>query len=267
MLEKITIKKRIYMIKKFLNDLKFKCYCKLLKSLHPTNTEIGLDFYNDDEWKKPSNNHAAWQFDHAVCDLDSNHKYAFSPPVILDYHKLAKEFLNKHNIRKGKLLEVGGSIARNTKSEFSNFDYTNLDLLDSKDVPTIVGDITDCKKIIKDNTYDFIFNFHVFEHIKEPWKAAEEINRILKPGGISMTVTFWSWRYHPIPTDYWRFSPECLKFLFKSMKTLAYDFDTSCRRTTRQGEWPNKADSVPVDFRGGWLESWMTYHIGLKKNK
>ena len=49
--------------------------------------------------------------------------------------------------------------------------------------------------------------------------------------------------------------------------TIAYDFDTSCRRTTRQGEWPNKADSVPVDFRGGWLESWMVYHIGIKTSK
>ena len=39
-----------------------------------------------------------------------------------------------------------------------------------------------------------------------PWLAAAEIARILKPGGLAITHTLFSWRNHPCPIDYWRFS-------------------------------------------------------------
>ncbi len=230
------------------------------------NTLIGRDLTHDDAWKPPpksmDNYFAAMP--HTTEPLAPDHNTMPDCVVIGDFYELSRKYLRLNDISGGKMLEIGGSIARNGMKQFPEFDYLNVDLLDNDEIHTLVADITDCKDTIESESMDFVFSMHVLEHIAEPWKVAEEITRILKPGGLTVTVTFWAWRYHPTPIDYWRYSSECLKFLFKETECLEANFDSSCRRTTRQGKWPNKADSVPVDERGGWLESWNVYHVGRK---
>ena len=75
----------------------------------------------------------------------------------------------------------------------------------------------------------------VFEHIDRPWLAAAEIARILKPGGVAITHTLFSWRSHPCPIDYWRFSQECLELLFGDLECLETGYDLSERRLTSRG--------------------------------
>lgn len=229
-----------------------------------SNPLIGRDITHGDEWTSPAPDLKSWTMQHATGDLPHDHVTMLDATVIPDFYELSRKHLTDCEIFGGKLLEIGGSTARSAQNQFQDFDYINLDIWDSSEVPTIVGDITDCGKLIESNSVDFVFSMHVFEHIAEPWKAASEICRILRPGGLAVTVTFWSWRYHPTPIDYWRYSPDCLEFLFKDLTVLEANFDLSCRRTVRQGNWPNKADAVPVDERGGWLESWNVYHIGQK---
>ena len=184
--------------------------------------------------------------------------------AIKNYYALAQEYLTEYGVLSGRMLEIGGSVRGNAMKRFPQFQYNNLNLEPKGDIPTIVGDITDCKTI-PDDSFDFIFSRYVFEHIAEPWKGAKEITRILRPRGIAMTVTVWAWRYHPAPIDYWRFSPDCLKFLFSELECLECNFSSTRRRSVQEGFWPNGADAVPADHYGGWLESWMVYHIGLKE--
>jgi SAM-dependent methyltransferase len=181
------------------------------------------------------------------------------PAALLDY------YINNMPL-KGRALEIGGHrLELCSKKHFpeDRFEYFDLNIKAS-DIPnTIISDITNASNI-PDNSFDIIFSSDVFEHIDRPWLAASEICRILKPGGIAITVTLWSWRNHPCPIDYWRFSPECLAFLFSGIETLEKGYDLSLRRWNQPGFWGSKKDSVPVDELGGWREHWAVYHVGGK---
>lgn len=54
----------------------------------------------------------------------------------------------------------------------------------------------------------------VLEHSKRPWLVAEKLQACLKPGGTIYVSVPWVWKVHDYPSDYWRFSPECIKFIF-----------------------------------------------------
>jgi SAM-dependent methyltransferase len=167
----------------------------------------------------------------------------------------------------GQVLEIGGyRLALSAIEHFPEprFTYHDLDI-EPSDIPnTIVADITDCRDAIPDASFDLVVSSDVFEHIDRPWLAATEIARILKPGGLAITHTLFSWRNHPCPIDYWRFSKECLEFLFADLECLETGYDLSERRMDRPGFWPSGADSVPVDQLGGWREHWSVYHVGRK---
>ncbi|MEI2419034.1 class I SAM-dependent methyltransferase [Arthrospira platensis SPKY2] len=180
--------------------------------------------------------------------------------------ELLRYYIEQMNIS-GKALEIGGHKLSKSASQyfpFPRFEYYDLNL-DKSDIPnTIIADITDANNI-DDNSFDIIFSSDVFEHINRPWLAAQEIERILKPGGIVVTVTLWSWRNHPCPIDYWRFSPECLEFLFGNLQTIEKGYDLSQRRKNQLGFWKSGLDAVPIDAMGGWRENWAVYHVAGKE--
>lgn len=167
----------------------------------------------------------------------------------------------------GDVLEIGGhNLKQCSINHFPEprYRYHDLNLVQS-DIPnTVIADITDCKDEIPDDSFDFIFSSDVFEHIDRPWLATQEIARILKPGGITVHHTLWSWRNHPCPIDYWRYSPECLEFLFDGLTVLEKGYDLSQRRHDQPGQWRSGNDSVPVDQFGGWREHWSVYIVARK---
>ena len=168
---------------------------------------------------------------------------------------------------KGDVLEIGGFTLSKCAIELfpePRFRYRDLDI-EAVDIPdTIVADITDCRAEIPDESFDVVLSCDVFEHIDRPWLAAAEIARMLRPGGIAITRTVWAWRNHPCPIDYWRFSPECLEFLFAPLECLEKGYDLSERRWDYPGFWADGNDSVPVDAIGGFRENWAVYSIHRK---
>jgi SAM-dependent methyltransferase len=117
-------------------------------------------------------------------------------------------------------------------------------------------------------TNDVVFSNNVFEHLKEPWKAAENCVRITKPGGLLIHFAPFSWRYHPVPVDYFRFSHQGLSSLFLRtglVEQIESGYDISCRRQDRRGgKLINNLDTPPIDELGGWRENWMTVFVGRK---
>ena len=165
------------------------------------------------------------------------------------------------------MLEIGGHrLAKCLIAEFPEPRFRYHDSTSSaSDIPnTIIADITGCADRIPDASFDLVFSSDVFEHIDRPWLAAQEIARILKPGGIAVTHTLFSWRNHPCPIDYWRYSAECLEFLFADLVTLEKGYDLSQRRVDEPGFWAGGEDSVPVDQHGGWREHWSVYCVTAK---
>jgi SAM-dependent methyltransferase len=164
----------------------------------------------------------------------------------------------------GEIAEFGGSVAGNASSQFKEFKYHNIDIMDSTKVPTIVMDL--CKPVNAEleNRFDFILSHWVFEHLPAPWIAAQNAVRMLKCGGLCATMTHFAWRYHPVPEDYWRFTPPAISFIFEPLETIDAAFVPFGRRAGMTGSYPNGSDSVPADAYGGWLENWAVYHVGRK---
>jgi SAM-dependent methyltransferase len=170
--------------------------------------------------------------------------------------KLVKKQILPH-IAGGKMLEIGAQHQQIGKY-FPTFEYWTMDIRKTAD-NVIVGDITNCPEL-ESEQFDVIVSLDVFEHLNRPWKAAEEIIRLLKPGGIAFTSTIFSWRYHPSPIDYYRYSPEALEFLFTGLNTLNKSWDYIERRRDSR-----KADSIePIDELGGWRENVRVNYFGQK---
>ena len=89
------------------------------------------------------------------------------------------------------------------------------DIIDVAPTPaaTIVADIQRCPAI-PDNTYDVIICTQVLEHVANPFLAAAELFRILKPGGRLLLTVPAAYPYHAVPRDYWRFTRDSLELLF-----------------------------------------------------
>ncbi len=168
------------------------------------------------------------------------------------------ELLARSGVTTGRVLEIGGRLDPHDEL-FANFEYQNLDLEETG--PGVVrGDITDCPELAS-GSFDAIVSVDVFEHITRPWLAAEEIVRLLRPGGFTYHSTLWSWRYHPCPVDYWRFSPEALRFLFDDLTLIRADFDGLERRRNLIGKGRNRMEP---DAFGGWRENWRVFYAGVK---
>jgi ubiquinone/menaquinone biosynthesis C-methylase UbiE len=163
------------------------------------------------------------------------------------YHK-------NHN--KPSMLDVGGGTGEKNNLErytfMKGYDYTILELdkmLKSK-FNIIYGDICNCPHIL-DNSYDVVFSTSVFEHIETPWLASEECIRITKKGGLNIHITLFSWRYHDVPVDCFRYTHTGLKVLFErsnKMKEVISGYDNTRRHKGKDG----------------WKESWAVLYIGQK---
>ncbi len=171
---------------------------------------------------------------------------------------LIEGFFREQGLASGAVLEIGGR-DNPYRERFSQYAYTNLDLGETGP-NVLIGDITDCPHI-DDASFDAIISVDVFEHINRPWLAAKEIGRLLKPGGLCYHSTLFSWRYHPCPIDYWRFTPEALRFLFADLEHIDSGFDDLERRRNIMGRDSTK---LTPDAFGGWRENWRLHHAGKK---
>ncbi len=194
----------------------------------------------------------------------------FSPDIELigDSRAVIKEMLAEElahfptNAARPKFLDIG---ARNTtKSYYANgFEYHAMDITPQSG-GVFAGDICRCPEVA-DESFDVVFSLDVFEHLRRPWDAAEEVIRITKPNGLMIHRTLFAWRYHPEPVDYWRFSSQCLEYLFTNTKqtsTVVKGYDIEGRRRNRRGVFLDHRP--PIDWLGGFRENWQVLWIGRK---
>lgn len=79
---------------------------------------------------------------------------------------------------------------------------------------------------------------NLLEHVVDPWAAATEMVRIVRPGGLLVHLAPFAWRYHPFPEDHWRFSHSGLKLLFERaghVETILSGYDIGSRRKNQRG--------------------------------
>jgi SAM-dependent methyltransferase len=97
------------------------------------------------------------------------------------------------------------------------------------------ADNADCHQDIeamtfKDASFDAVICIEVLEHVQRPWLAAEEIWRVLRPGGRLMVTTPFIHGFHGKGgkdqsqenyPDYWRYTHQGLELLFNRFSTLS----------------------------------------------
>lgn len=205
---------------------------------------------------------------HFEAALDREHgesdKLGFRRYLQRDFHGLLVE----HGITSGRICEIGGPY-NSFAAEMPDYEFRYLSLYpDAQFDNVIVADATQCD-YVEGGQFDAVFSVSVFEHISKPWKAAQHIARLLKPGGICYTAAPFSYFYHGAPADFWRYTPDALQLLFSELKPLKAEFYGKNRRRDNRGSAMNAVDrdggpDFAVDAFGGWRENWFAIHAGQK---
>lgn len=67
--------------------------------------------------------------------------------------------------------------------------------------------------------------FDTIEHVREPWRALDEVWRCLAPGGIVLMTSVWYFPVHAFPDDYFRFTASGFRSLLQRYDSV---FVTAC---------------------------------------
>lgn len=116
----------------------------------------------------------------------------------------------------GGVLEIGSrSRSGITRRDLvpGHLAYLGLDIVPGENVD-VVGDVHELSRLFPAESFDAILGFSVFEHLMMPWKAAIEMNHVLKPGGLVWLATHQTWPIHDAPCDFFRFSDSSWRALF-----------------------------------------------------
>jgi SAM-dependent methyltransferase len=102
--------------------------------------------------------------------------------------------------------------------------FVGIDLMAGTNVDHVLDICSDPRTVrgrLGADPFDLVICCHVLEHTREPGRAARNIERVLKPGGLAYVATPWSQAFHAAPDDYWRFSARGLMLLFERLDVLS----------------------------------------------
>lgn len=129
---------------------------------------------------------------------------------------------------------------------------------------TVVGDAHALP--FGDNSFAGVYTTAVFEHLRQPWVAAGEVARVLKPGGLLWCTVPFSYPVHG-RADYFRYTADGLYSLFSSLEPVAcgpewgpiWGISHFARQTARAVA----IGSRPLRFALMWITAWM-FHFFIK---
>lgn len=119
-----------------------------------------------------------------------------------------------------KCLEVGIDGDERPSGNYKNFglgnDWKTLDNV-AHLRPDYIADI--CDTNLPDNSFDLIIVSQTLEHVYDFYKAFQECERILKPGGYLITDCPFQYPYHGTEDydDYWRISNTAMKKILRQV--------------------------------------------------
>ena len=88
-------------------------------------------------------------------------------------------------------------------------DYVGCDLAGNPHAAMTLGDGNVLP--LEDNSKDIVFSSQVLEHVESPKDYLSECRRVLSDRGLLILSTHGVWRFHPDPTDYWRWTSSGLR--------------------------------------------------------
>ena len=107
----------------------------------------------------------------------------------------------------------GQEVFADLRSIFANKKYIGTDYIEGPGVDVVL-DLHDLDLPAK--SAGTIICMEVFEHVKEPWVAINELSRVIKDDGVLILSAPMNSRIHGSPYDYWRFTPQGFEVLLES---------------------------------------------------
>lgn len=178
---------------------------------------------------------------------------------------------------KGPFLEAGSKDYGNTQDLRALFrgqsdtglnnehEYLGVDLFAGQGVDVVAdlaGDFAAIDKSLDGRRFGTIFCLSVLEHCEKPFVMAENLVRLLKPGGqICVSVPF-AFRLHAYPDDFWRFTPSGVRKLFESLEFSPEDsvWTTYLKKGGSKNVEFRPGDFRPIDAQLGKLPLSLSAH-------
>ena len=112
-----------------------------------------------------------------------------------------------------------------------------------------------------ENTFVYVYSLAVFEHLHSPWITADEIYRVLKPGGKVYTLVAFQQHLHGYPHHYFNVAIPGARRLFKNFTDVAVA-PSPCSSMSQIAyilmdlyKMVEKLDACPLDERPGDINS------------
>lgn len=121
-----------------------------------------------------------------------------------NYDPIALSIIEKY--ANGLILDCGSGKRSHYYTNVVNFEIVPYDTTDVLGVGEELP--------FRDNVFDAVFSLAVLEHVKDPFKCAAEISRVMKPGATLYCVVPFLQPLHGYPHHYYNMSIQGLKNLF-----------------------------------------------------
>lgn len=145
----------------------------------------------------------------------------YKPSRYYMYNRI-ESFFKKYKHKPGKCLLVGDSLRGkgNNKIEIKNIAIINMLPKRCEIIAPPYPDVDIMHMPYENNTFDYVIADQVLEHVKKPWLASLEVERVLKPNGWAIITSCLMNFIHGVPEDYFRFTPDGLKILFENLSYI-----------------------------------------------
>lgn len=139
----------------------------------------------------------------------------------ISFLKLNKESINEPVLIIGsKQYDFDKENIRSRLHEWGIKNITGIDLFEGEGVDYAV-DITDSESEFineRKNYFSTVICMEVLTHVKNPFRAAENISSLLKTGGTAILSECYVRKISKMPADLWRFTYDGTKELFSGLK-------------------------------------------------
>jgi SAM-dependent methyltransferase len=126
--------------------------------------------------------------------------------------------LNRHfrRLTPGRTLDIG---ARHSpyRAKLPATEFRTADI-DPSRRPDFCCDAHDLG--CRSNYFDTVIATELLEHVREPQRVVDELWRVLTPGGTCILSTRFMCPYHPSPHDFYRFTWDSLRHLFRAFRVI-----------------------------------------------
>lgn len=98
------------------------------------------------------------------------------------------------------------------------------------------------------NAFGTAVCLNVIEHVQNPFRVFAALYQIMKSNSLLIIETVFSFPYHPSPHDYWRYTPDCLRYLSEQAGFSVLECDWRMAITADKGI-RNSQNDEPTEIR------------------